>query len=232
METVTNFIFLGSKITADGECSCESKRHLLLGRKAMTNLDGILKSRDITLPTKVHLVKPRQHIKKQKHYFANKGPLIMEGCESWTTKKVERWIIDVFKLWCWRWFLRVLWTARRSNQSILKEISPEYSLEGLMLKLKLQYFGHLKLKLQYFVKNWLIGKNPNAWKDWGQEKRMTEDKMLDGITDSVDMSLGKLRETVKDREAWHAVVHGAAKSPTRLRNWTDHKSTVIGLGDS
>ena len=131
METVTDFIFLGSKITADDDCSHEMKRHLLLGRKTMTNLDSILKSRDITLPTKVHLVK------------AMVFPGVMYGCESWTTKKAERLRIDAFELWCWRRLLRVLWTARRSNQSILKEISPEYSLEGLMLKLKLQFFGHL-----------------------------------------------------------------------------------------
>ena len=131
METVTDFIFLGSKITEDGDCSHEIKRHLLLGRKAMTNLDSMLKIQDITLPTKIHLVK------------AMVFPLVMYGCESWTVKKAERWRINAFKLWCWRRLLRVPWTARRSNQSILKEISPEYSLEGLMLKLKLQYFGHL-----------------------------------------------------------------------------------------
>ena len=131
METVTDFIFLGSKITVDGDCSHEIKRHLLPGRKAMTNLDSILKSRDITLPTKVPIVK------------AMVFPVVMYGCEGWTIKKAERQRIDAFKLWCWRRLLRVPWTARRSNQFILKEISPEYSLEGLMLKLKLQYFGHL-----------------------------------------------------------------------------------------
>ena len=131
METVRDFIFLGSKITADGDCSHEIKRHLLLGKKAMTNLDSILKSRDITLPTKVHLVK------------AMVFPVVMYGCESWTIKKAECRRIDAFELWCWRRLLRVPWTARRSNQSILKDISPEYSLGGLMMKLKLQYFGHL-----------------------------------------------------------------------------------------
>ena len=131
METVTDFIFLGSKITADGDSSHEIKRYLLLGRKAMTNLDSILKSRDITLPTKVHLVK------------ALVFPVVMYRCESWTIKKAEHRRTDAFELWCWRRLLRVPWTARRSNQSILKEISPEYSLEGLMLKLKLQYFGHV-----------------------------------------------------------------------------------------
>ena len=131
METVTDFIFLGSKITADGECSHEIKRHLLLGRKTMTNLDSVLKSRDITLPTDIHTVK------------AMVFPVIMYGCESWTIKKAEHPRTDAFKLWCWRRVLKVLWTARRSNQSIQKETYPEYSLEGLMLKLKLQYFGHL-----------------------------------------------------------------------------------------
>ena len=131
VETVRDFIFLGSKITADGDCSHEMKRRLLLGRKAMTNLDSILKSRDITLPTKVHLVK------------AMVFPVVMYGCEGWTVKKAERRRIDAFEVWCWRRLLRVPWTARRSNQSILEEISPEYSLEGLMLMLKLQYFGHL-----------------------------------------------------------------------------------------
>ena len=131
METVTNFIFLGSKITADGDCSHEIKRRLLLVRKIMTNLDSLLKSKDITLPTKVHLVKGMVF------------PVVMYGCESWTVKKAERHRIDAFELWCWRRLLRVPWTARRSNQSILKEISPGCSLEGLMLKLKLQYFGHL-----------------------------------------------------------------------------------------
>ena len=131
MEKVADFIFLGSKVTADGDCRHEIKRHLLLGRNVMTNLDSILRSRDITLPTKVHLVKTMVF------------PVVMYGCESWTIKKAERQRIDAFELWCWRRLLRVLWTARRSNQSTLKEISPEYSLEGLMLKLKLQYFGHL-----------------------------------------------------------------------------------------
>ena len=131
VETVSDFIFLSSKITADGDCSHEIKRHLLLGRKVMTNLDNILKSRDIILPTKVHLVK------------AMVFPVVMYGCESWTIKKAEHQIIDAFKLWCWKRLLRVPWTARRTNQSILKEIRPEYALEGLMLKLKYQYFGHL-----------------------------------------------------------------------------------------
>ena len=146
MKTVTDFIFLGSKITADGDCSCEFKRHLLLGRKAMTNLDSILISRGITLPTKVHLVK------------AMVFPVVMYECESWSIKKAERQRIDAFELWCWRRLLRVLWTARRSNQSILKEISPEYSLEGLMLKLKLQCFGHLMQRTDSLEKTQMLGK--------------------------------------------------------------------------
>ena len=146
METVTDFIFSGSKITADGNCSHKIQRHLLLGRKAKTNLDSILKSRDITLPTNVHLVK------------AMVFPVVMYGCESWTIKKAERRRIDAFELWCWRRLLRVPWTARRSNQSILKEISPEYSLEGLMLKLKLQYFGYLMRRTDSFEKTLMLGK--------------------------------------------------------------------------
>ena len=146
METVTDFIFLDSKITADGYCSHEIKRRLLLGRKVMTNLDSILKSRDVTLPTKVHLVK------------AMVFPVVMYGCESWTIKKAECRRIDAFELWCWRSLLRVPWTARRSNQSILKEISPEHSLEGVMLKLKLQYFGHLMRRTDSFEKTLMLGK--------------------------------------------------------------------------
>ena len=146
MEIVTDFIFLGSKITADGDCSHEIKRHLLLGRKSMTNLDSVLKSRDITLPTKVCIVK------------AMVFPVVMYGCENWTIKKAERQRIDAFELWCWRRLLRVPWTTRKSNQSILKEINPEYSLEGLILRLKLQYFGHLMRKAD-------IRKDPDAGKD-------------------------------------------------------------------
>ena len=146
METVTGFIFWGSKITADSECSHEIKRHLLLGRKVMTNLDSILKSRDITLPTKVCLVKGMVF------------PVVMYECESWTIKKAEHRRINTFELWCWRRLLRVPWTARRSNQSILKEISPEYSLEGLILKLKLQYFGHLMWRTDSLEKTLMLGK--------------------------------------------------------------------------
>ena len=175
LETVTDFIFLGSKITADGDCSHEIKRHLVLGRKFMTNLDSLVKSRDIILPTKVHLAK------------AMVFPVVMFGCESWTIKKAEYRSIDTFELSCLRRLLRVPWTARRSNQSIQKEISPEYSLEGLMLKLKLQYFGHLMWRTDSFEKTLMLGKIEGRRRRGRQ--RM---KLLDGITDSMDMSLGKL----------------------------------------
>ena len=201
IETVAHFISLGSKITVDRVCSHEIKRCLLLGRKDMTNLDKVLKSRDINLLTEVRIVK------------AMVFSVVMYRCESWTIKKAEHWRIDAFKLWCWRRLLRVPWTARRSNQSILKEISPEYSLEGLMLKLKLQYFGHLMQRADPLEKTLMLGKTEGKRRRGQQRVRW-----LDDTTDSMDMSLSKIQETVQDREAWRAAVHGVTKSQTQFSN--------------
>ena len=187
--------------SADGDCHHEIKC-LLLGRKTVTNIDSALKSGDITLLTKVHVVK------------AMVFPVIIYGSEKWTIKKAKCQRIDAFELWCWRWFLRVPWTERRSNQSILTEVNPEYSLEGLTLKLKLQYFGHLMQTADSLEESLMLGKIE------GRRSRGSQRKWLEGITDAMNMNLGKLRETVRDREVWYAAVNGVSKSQTQLGNWT------------
>ena len=199
--------FWAPKITAGGDCSHEIKRCLLLGRKFMANLDSILKSKDIPLPTKIHLVK------------AMVFPVVIYGCENWIIKKAECRRIDAFELWCWRKLLRVPWTARWSNKSILKEISPECSFKGLMLKLKLQYFGHLMRRADSFEKILMLGKIESRRRRGWQSIRW-----LGGMTDSMDMSLSSLQVLVMDREDWSAAVHGAAKIWTWLSDWTELES--------
>ena len=202
IEIVTDFIFLGSEITADCDCSHEIKRHLLLGRKAMTNLDSSWKSTDIALLTKVCLLK------------AMVFPVVMYGCDSWTVKKAEHQKIDAFELWCWRRLLRVPWTPRGSNKSIQKEFNPEYSLEGLMLKLKLQYFGHLMWRVRSLEKTMMLGKIE------GKRRRWQRMRWLDSTTNWMNMNLSKFSEIVEDREAWCAVVHGVANSQIQPRDST------------
>ena len=214
-ETVTDLIWGGSKIAANGDSSYEIKRHLLLRRKVTTTLDSILKSRNITLPTKVRLVK------------AMVFPVVMYGSESWTIKKVDHWRSDAFELWCWRRLLRVPWTARWSNKSILKEINTEYWLEGLVLKLKLklQYFDHLMWRADSLEKTLMLGKIEDCRRRGQQRMRW-----LYGTIDTTGMSLSKLSEIVKDREAWRAAVHGVAKSRTRFSDWTT--ITIFSMGAS
>ena len=208
VETVTDFIFLGSKITKDGDWTQEFIRHVLLGRKSMANLDSKVKSRDIILPTKVHPVK------------STIFPVVSYGCESWTINRAGCWRTDAFKLWCWRGFLRVPWTARRLNPSVLKEISPEYSLEGLMLKR--QHFGHLMWRTDSLGKTLMLQKiEGRSWREWQRIR------WLDGITNSMDMSFSKLRDLLIDRDSWRTAVYGVTKSQKWLSNWTELNWTEL-----
>ena len=207
---ITDFIFLGSKITADSDCKHEIKRCLFFGRKAMTNLDSIVKSRDITLPTKILLVKSLV------------SPVVMYGCVTWTIKKAECWRNDAFELWCWIKLLEIPWTTKRSSQSILKELNPEYSLEGLMLKF--QYFGHLMQRTGSLEKALMLGKIEDR-----RRRGLQRMRWLDGITMSIDMSLNNLWVLVMNREAWHVAIHGVTKNQTWWvieLNWT---KTWLGL---
>ena len=205
VEVVTDFLFLGSKITADGNCSHEIRRWLFLGRKEMKNLDTVLKSRDIHLSTKVHIVKAM--------FF----PVVTYRCQSWTVKKAESQRIDTFKLWCWRRLLKVPWTARL-HQSILREINSEYSLEGLMLKLKLQYFAHLMWTHNSLEKSLMLGRIEGRRRIGHQRMRW-----LDGITNTMNMNLGKIQDMVRDRETWCVAIHGVMKNRIQLVNWTTTK---------
>ncbi|XP_058016150.1 uncharacterized protein LOC131186509 [Ahaetulla prasina] len=202
MEVVTDFIFLGSNFTADGDCTQEIKRRLLLGKKAMANLDSVLKSRDITLPTKVCIVQ------------AMVFPVAMDGCESWTIRKAENQRMEAFELWCWRRLLRIPWTARPSNRSVLEEINPDCSLEGQILKMKLKSFGHLMRRKDSLENSLMLGRMEGKRRRSGRQRT----RQLDGVTEAVGVSFNGLQRMVEDRKAWRNVVHGIAMGRTQLRN--------------